>query len=622
MISIFPASYPDELFYNWFLRYHKISGNTSLISTMEELYNNKSAQPNIYYPSNLKSLTNKLPHMGLSMNYIIQNHTVYPFLKPFMIKENAEKLLKIMTEKSKGTKRNILSFDNDNECSKHSIKVCPQCFIEDKDSFGEAYIHRMHQIPGNFICTKHMNALIKFPLPNDLPLNAFWDINEISLNSCNTQNRVLSEEELEIGREIKKLTESKLSHLDINVVIKKYKIKLKIDGYLINKNIKQSKLILDFLDRYSKDLLMKLNSYVEVNNKNWIEGLMIYKDRDTMLIRHLLFIIFLFGGVQEFLDFSEEYSPFGEGPWPCLNPVTDHYKQEVIEVYSISKSHDKNKNITGTFKCSCGFIYTRNNKNSNKYDYSSIKEFGLVWEEKLKNTILSSDFTISDISSIMNCNEKTVIKYANKQGLGYKLNREIEFEFNKPKKENNDKIVEYENRVRSYVKNNVGTSRSKIRTALTKEYDYLLQHKRALLEGMLPELLKSKKGFESKDWVNIDKEISKEVTGAVEKILNNEKLIRVTLYSITKFLNHRGIRRKDTLEKLPFTKAVIENVVETLEDFKKRKMKALIHDLNKRGYKINKTEIIKRINFGEGEYERFESFIEEYLNEIQNGQYY
>ena len=40
-----------------------------------------------------------------------------------------------------------------------SVNICPACFSEDIEKFGEPYLHRSHQLSGIMTCHKHKNKL-------------------------------------------------------------------------------------------------------------------------------------------------------------------------------------------------------------------------------------------------------------------------------------------------------------------------------------------------------------------------------------------------------------------------------------------------------------------------------
>lgn len=42
------------------------------------------------------------------------------------------------------------------------VKICPECFKQDKVTYGTAYLHRMHQLSGVKICIIHKVKLVEY----------------------------------------------------------------------------------------------------------------------------------------------------------------------------------------------------------------------------------------------------------------------------------------------------------------------------------------------------------------------------------------------------------------------------------------------------------------------------
>ena len=45
------------------------------------------------------------------------------------------------------------------------LKYCPLCVADDRKQYGEAYLHRKHQIRNTNVCTKHKCRLVKSTVP-------------------------------------------------------------------------------------------------------------------------------------------------------------------------------------------------------------------------------------------------------------------------------------------------------------------------------------------------------------------------------------------------------------------------------------------------------------------------
>lgn len=73
--------------------------------------------------------------------------------------------------------------------------------------------------------------------------------------------------------------------------------------------------------------------------------------------------------------------PFGNPPWPCLNPAASHYRQRCVTRLTVR--HDGRGRPKGTFSCKCGFVYLRTNT-QDEGRYHSVIQFGPIWEAKFQ----------------------------------------------------------------------------------------------------------------------------------------------------------------------------------------------------------------------------------------------
>jgi hypothetical protein len=78
----------------------------------------------------------------------------------------------------------IAKFYQHSELKQTSLKFCPDCVRQDINNFGEAYWHRMHQVPGIFICLPHNCFLIESRIP--------LITNNLQHEPANLENCVLS----------------------------------------------------------------------------------------------------------------------------------------------------------------------------------------------------------------------------------------------------------------------------------------------------------------------------------------------------------------------------------------------------------------------------------------------
>jgi transposase-like protein len=611
MLSIIPRIFPDELFYSWFSRYHRFSGNSSPVITMIELFNKKNSKLNIHFPFCLEFLIEQFPeNLLLTSDDIINKHTIFPYLRLFMRSDCIDNTIEAMKYDIKQNIPVKTTINTQKIFDINIIKICPKCYIEDREMFGEAYIHRTHQVPGNLICIKHMQYLVNYKIPDNISTNEFIDINKCEIN-FNDKNINISKEIINLSKDISYILNLHDMDLHIDVIKEKYNLMIERNMYKFWGSSNQKIYVQKFIDYYSSEFLQKLNSSSTLEeHTNWIKHLINKSKVNVNPIRHMLFIRFLAGSAESFIECKRDLDYFGTGPWPCLNPISSHYKELIIQNCSVKKEREK---ISGVFKCDfCGYTYSKKIKN-NMYETNRIVEYGYVWEEKLKQ-LLKQSKSISEITDIMKCSSNTVKRYGQSFGVFA-----LKYNHNKNRRNiNNDdgRLLEYRKRINDYIDNNRDKNRSQIRKALVKEYCYLQKRDRSWLEDILPP--KAAVGEQLTNvvnWNEIDDRLEQLVPKVIKEILEDEKIIRITYYSISKRCKMGSLRKEEILKKMPKTRKIIMDNLETAEEFKKRKIRRCIELLIKNGEKINKTQILRKISLKE-EYKQLKPFIERYLKEL------
>ena len=152
MITYLPPVYPDELAYSWFCRYYIHSGSLTHKMALNDLFCKRSDSLNKEFIGNLNLEALERIQKSMSIEELVLNHTMFPQYARFLPnkKEAIDKLInngavdvhKLFT---------VLPRENDDRF----LKYCPLCVKEDRTHYGEAYWHRMHQIRGMRVCTKH-----------------------------------------------------------------------------------------------------------------------------------------------------------------------------------------------------------------------------------------------------------------------------------------------------------------------------------------------------------------------------------------------------------------------------------------------------------------------------------
>lgn len=158
MIAYMPTIYPDELVYSWFCRYYVHSGCFSHKEALQELYCKKSDYLSKEFIGNLNNVAREQISEIYSLDRLILDHTMYPQYARFIpLAEKKEALYRLVHEPCDVHHLFCVLPRNKGE---QYLKFCPMCVNDDRETYGETYWHRKHQIRNMSICTKHKCRLM------------------------------------------------------------------------------------------------------------------------------------------------------------------------------------------------------------------------------------------------------------------------------------------------------------------------------------------------------------------------------------------------------------------------------------------------------------------------------
>ncbi len=159
MIAFFPAIYPDELVYSWFCRYYVHSGCLSHKMALQELYCKRSDNPSKEFIGNLNLVAREQIGRMYPLDELVVNHTMYPQYARFIpLEQKKTALLRLAHDFCDIHQLFAVLPRNEGE---QYLRFCPLCVKEDRETYGETYWHRKHQIRNMGICTKHKCRLME-----------------------------------------------------------------------------------------------------------------------------------------------------------------------------------------------------------------------------------------------------------------------------------------------------------------------------------------------------------------------------------------------------------------------------------------------------------------------------
>lgn len=619
MITFFPTPYPEgELLYSILARYHVRSGNISPKATIEELFGSRSVTAVVDLPANIDSLISNLPiGNNQTSEKLIMENTLYPFYSAFLPPERAKTILQSMKGNSGGSIHNRIGVMASTIEENRYIKVCRECAIESLKTYGELYWGRSHQIPGVIICPKHKTLLYDskvfiHPYNKHEFIPATTDnctFNEEYIISPNIETVIGSEflpKYIHVVDNVDKLLNHRYPNKPSEWFFSQYKEGLKLMGLAnTNGSVRQKELREQFIEYYGESLLEIVQSSINNSDSSWL-SMMVRKPHKTVHpIRHLLLIQFLGITLEELWNKENGYNPFGKAPFPCLNAGADHYLKPIVTNMTI-RYDSKIKRPVGTFSCSCGFVYARKGPDSSeddRYKIGRVKEFGEVWESKLKE-LFQMNLSMREIARRLKVDVNTVKKYGQKLG-------ETEAELGNKSKDNLINKDSFRNKWLDLQKQYPEKSKTELRKVNSGLYTWLYRNDREWLNSNSPKKKQITTVNNRVDWEKRDVEILELVKTIVDEILNsNDKPERVTISRVGKKVDKLSLLEKH-LSKLPRTNEYLLQNVESVRDYQIRRIKWAIKECEKVGYDLQWWRVAKIAGIRE-------EWIEELREEFEN----
>ena len=387
--------YPDETIYSWSARYADRLSYSNREHSVQALFGHGIYRIAVDCPGHLESLVARLPDGHVyTVSRLIEEHTLVPFYRPFLPRHRVVHLQREMA-RAKGPGRFLRGGVAKVRVPVHRhLRFCPVCVEEDRRTYGEPYWHRTHQASPVLVCLKHEVFLESSAIPfyanvGSGTVSAARGIRLDRFKKCSLSNR-LDRQLLQLATDTVWLLNHSLLLGDAAVLQLRYRALLIRAGFGSLTGVIDLSRLEDVLQkRYGSALLHKVESSVaSASSRSWVRQILRPSGRDIVRppVHHLLLMEFLAPNAQAFYECPTEATPFGVGPWPCLNPVASHYREPVITRCAIRAS-PYNSMPKGTFRCCCGFTYLRNGPDRRKrdrYRVGRVLQFGRVWLQKLR----------------------------------------------------------------------------------------------------------------------------------------------------------------------------------------------------------------------------------------------
>lgn len=598
MLLWFPTPYPDELLYSVFARYHVRSGNTSPKMTTEDLFGKRTIRAVWDLPAHLDSFSSQVVG-NWEAEEIIRDHTMYPYYATFLLPEQAIEVKESMMGDRGSTIHTRIGAAASNVKPKTHLWTCSSCLEEDMDNYGEAYWHRLHQAQGVYVCPKH---------------RIFLQETVVSVHALNQHEYVIASPHLmliennwswvteadfqiliRIAEMVEELFACYQTQAHDNDIQETYRTLLKIRGYAsLNGYVRRKKLYNSFNASYSKNCLAFLQSSTDFKETNWLSMIFQKHRKSFHPLRHLLVMQFLGMEITSLFE-KEDYSPFGKGPWPCLNVTCKDFHKSVVTSLSLSADYDSRTPV-GTFTCHCGFVFSRkgpDKSEKDRYRIGTIKEYGEVWSQALRQCV-QDGLKLTEIANRLQVDRATVKKYA------ALLNLEVPWKVPSLATKKPLMLEPYEQQLQqrqdAWLKlqeQHPHKSKTELRKLAPDVYAFLYRHENKWLNDHSPTKKHISVVNKRVDWEKRDEELLQQVQEVLESWNQGaEKKQRISKTAIGRRIGKLSLLQKKA-DKLPRTMAYIQGVSEDLPAFQMRRAEAVIEQLKRENERIIEWEVYR-----------------------------
>jgi len=317
------------------------------------------------------------------------------------------------------------------------------------------------------------------------------------------------------------------------------------------------------------------------NGDGWLGQMLRKSNTAAAPLRHLLLLQAMEVDLEHFF-YPHRFSKVAAqvqlptGPWPCLNAVCEHRGKPPI-----GQAEPQPPDTNGTrhliIRCPhCGFAYLISVGTVEQTRASRVIDYGRMWTNKLKQQWSDSTITLRQMAKKLGVDPKTVKQRAFELGLpfprqGKRSVTKRGIYVTKPR----DTSKSLENHRRAWLE-----LRHKQPEAGTKElrsqaqalYAWLYRNDRPWLEQNRPARKKPPVTLAHVDWPKRDEELAGQIATVAAHIKNSPgKPRRVTVTAIGRVLGKQSLFEA-ALSKLPLTRLMIKNALESGEAFAARRV--------------------------------------------------
>lgn len=537
------------------------SGSPSSRQTNLALWGNTYGKK-LFLPDGIERIAAQIPQdTGLTAERFINENTIFPLLKPFITQNKCDALSNAMRFGDQNI-YNFIGFVRVFTMQHRFLRYCGQCIERDTALYGEPYWHRIHQLPGIYVCPIHNTATIESAVtPSDLR-DGYHPLSSGTDSAPNVYEADVFAKLLDLTCDAQWMLQHGCELGCSEHTDSLYDGWLRVKGYRdCNGKTSAKRIAQDMAEYYGQAFLSLLDAY-NSGACTWITRTIRHGLSFQHPLYHLLLMRFLVGSAADFFDGIQkelpEYLPFGAPPYPCRNYLCKYHLQDVIEKITIRKAHAV---PYATFTCPyCGFSYNRKGNVPKEKQYTGqihITAYGWKWEATV-TAMLTDGISPYKIARELHCDVRTILSFGIAEGLlppERSIKRPVYIPVDEPRERSNfhAQRLLYRKRWLNAIAANPAVTRNELRRLDSTADQWLHLHDPDWLEQNSPPSL-----YGLPTWAGRDDEYLARVTDAVKQIRDSPGIPkRLSLSAIGKMAGIPKPSIRLISDRLPMTKAFI-----------------------------------------------------------------
>ena len=331
MLTWFPIPYPGESLYSMLARYHERSGNYLPRDSMGQLFGDRREVCSALIPYRLEHLAEQTARFGLDFNTLLHMYTLYDYYLLFASQKNRNRVQEILHE-NLGQAYDRMLGNHSRKQFPDFLRFCPQCAKEEEKRYGEAYWHNTHQIPGMCFCEKHGCSLVNSTVSTVshgkkqlyVPLSAVCHIFEQPKydETMQAKLRILSQE-LYTAWENRKRIRAQWERMGETFSDSYVELASKKRLATECGTVRRALLVQAVSGMFTQEMLDFVGASI-TKGKPWPVTMCQHSSVIHAPLNNILLMIFLCGGVEEFLKYEEELKKApAHKKNDCYSTVTD-----------------------------------------------------------------------------------------------------------------------------------------------------------------------------------------------------------------------------------------------------------------------------------------------------------